>query len=232
MLHLFINTRANLTVEQSFTTILVIWLSRIVAHNHVMVRQSQHKQDGKHLTEEQQDGAKCPSQSLWFLPCVCVKGSPTKKLPVSFGATIVIVPTNLVEKWLNEFRIHTRTPKEGGLHWEVENAYKKMGDYPAFDVEKGREYFTLTETANGKQLPTIANRLVVITSPKCFHHRFKDLLIDAQKKRAVKRVVVDEAHAYTTKGTQFPDSIKRTNCRYHMFLTGTPFEISPRQTKI
>ena len=53
-----------------------------------------------------------------------------------------------------------------------------MGNYLAFNIKKKREYFILMEIANGKQLPTIANRLIVIILLKCFYYQFKNLLIN------------------------------------------------------
>ena len=198
----------------------------------IAVRDSRKNQDGKHLPVDQEKGAQCPSQGSYPLPCTCVKRSPTKKLPISYGVTIIIVPTNLVGKWLKEFQMHTLTREEGGMEWDITSAYKKMEGHKAFDQNDQPQDFVFLGKPGQQYLPSNANRRIIITTPGCYQTRFNDFLINAQGKRGLARIVIDEAHTYSTKGTGFANSITRTRCCFYMFITGTPFETSPDQMKV
>lgn len=189
-----------------------------------------------HLPHDRKKGDPCirGRKFWWGFPCICEVDSPWNLIKPRRGPEFILAPLNLMANWCKEYKKHLTL--SGKVKWDIRwaggqtNAFKATaGGFERFDPsdKKWEDDFWCCEDTDRPDLSEEI-RVIITTMEK-----FASKGWQAGKKDAdgVHRVIIDEAHVATDTNSSRVQAVKRLDPRNTMkwFLTGTPFEQSPRK---
>ncbi|KAI9750294.1 MAG: hypothetical protein M4579_006527 [Chaenotheca gracillima] len=236
--------------------VALIAVSYLLNKAHMKVEQSRKNKDKKHLEKgttkyQQPADAKCPAGEPFAMCCPCVDRNPSAKLLPKLGATLILVPPGLIPTWIREWDAIVGDNDTSNIGMRRVIAHQQGTGPEVFtDEDITTIGWSNLTTKDDKahiidEVPHVkAARITVFSSPQSYlgqvakklEFHVKDWRPPKARKHTSSvyegitwgRVVRDEFHLEKSVQSSTPFRLKRWTTPYKWMLSGTPFEVSPR----